>query len=83
MAFCRLHDEYWAVNLESLGLDTPKLASHVLFKSTAYFSINSIFYCHKPLDGPPFWTGAMVRIPVTLIVIILFILKLSGIIIFT
>ena len=21
MAFCRLHDEYWAVNLESLGLD--------------------------------------------------------------
>ena len=22
MAFCRLHDEYWAVNLESLGLDT-------------------------------------------------------------
>ena len=22
MSFCRLHDEYWAVNLESLGLDT-------------------------------------------------------------
>ena len=21
MAFCKLHDEYWAVNLESLGLD--------------------------------------------------------------
>ena len=22
MAFCRLHDEHWVVNLESLGLDT-------------------------------------------------------------
>ena len=22
MTFCRLHDEYWAVNPESLGLDT-------------------------------------------------------------
>ena len=22
MAFCKLHDEYWAVNLESLSLDT-------------------------------------------------------------
>ena len=22
MAFCRLHDEYWAVNLDSFGLDT-------------------------------------------------------------
>ena len=22
MAFCRLHNEYWAVNLESLGMDT-------------------------------------------------------------
>ena len=22
LAFCKLHDEYWAVNLESLGLDT-------------------------------------------------------------
>ena len=22
MAFFKLHDEYWAVNLESLGLDT-------------------------------------------------------------
>ena len=22
MAFCKLDDEYWAVNLESLGLDT-------------------------------------------------------------
>ena len=22
MAFCKLHNEYWAVNLESLGLDT-------------------------------------------------------------
>ena len=22
MAFCRLHDEYWAVNLENLVLDT-------------------------------------------------------------
>ena len=22
MAFCRLHDEYWAVNVESLGWDT-------------------------------------------------------------
>ena len=22
MAFCKLHDEYWAVNLESFGFDT-------------------------------------------------------------
>ena len=38
MAFCRLHDEYWDVNLESLGwipYQTQKLASHVLFQSKA------------------------------------------------
>ena len=38
MSFCKLHDEYWAVNLESLGLDTlsnTELASLVLFQSMA------------------------------------------------
>ena len=45
---------------------TQKLASHVLFQSMAWLSINSIFYCQKSLSGPPFWTGVMGRIPVTL-----------------
>ena len=67
MSFGRFHDEYWAVNLESLGVDIPyqtqKLASHVLFQSMTRLSINSIFYCHKSLSGPAFWTGAMGRIP--------------------
>ena len=38
MSFCRLHDEYCAVDLESLGLDTlstQKLSSHALFESMA------------------------------------------------
>ena len=38
MAFCRLLNEYWAVNLESLGLDTSsntETASHVLLQSMA------------------------------------------------
>ena len=35
-------------------------------QNTALLSINSIFYGHKSLSGPPFWTGAFSRIPVTL-----------------
>ena len=69
MAFCRLHEEYWAVNLKSLGVDTlsnTETSKSVLFKCMAQLSINSIFYFHKSLNGPPFWTGAMGRIPVTL-----------------
>ena len=61
MSFCRLCDEYWAVNLESLGLDTSantetsrpcNISKHGLVAHK--FNID----CHKLLSGPPLWTRA-------------------------
>ena len=41
IAFCRLHDEYWAVNLESLSLDT--LSNTEISKPCFYFKAWLIF----------------------------------------
>ena len=68
MAFCKLQDEHWALNLKSLGLDTlSDTETRKPFQSIALLSINSIFYCHKSPSGSPISTGAMGREPVTLI----------------
>ena len=68
MTFCRLYDEDRAVDLESLVWDTlsnAEISKPCIFQSMAQLSINPIFYSHKSLSGPPFWTGAMGRLPVT------------------
>ena len=71
MAFCKLHDEYWAVNLESLGLDTlsnTKTSKPCIISKHGLVVHKFEIYCHKSLSGTPSWTGAMGRIPVTLII---------------
>ena len=55
MAFCRLYDEYWAVNLESLGLDTlqrvPANKKPPCIRNRSQFSYKTmnktIGYCSK------------------------------------
>ena len=42
MAFCRLHDEYWTVNLKSLGLDTYE----------AMFTLYRIGFCSVSKVAP-------------------------------
>ena len=68
MAFCRLHDEYLAVNLESLSLDTLSNTetSKACGISKHGLVVHKFYILHKSLSGPPFWTGAIGRIPVTL-----------------
>ena len=56
------------VNAISKHVRWPVLANHVLFQSMVHLSLNSIFYCHKLMTGPPFSTEAIDRIPVTLFV---------------
>ena len=67
MAFCRLHGEYWAVNLESLGLDTLSNTetSKPCIISKHGLVVHKFNICHKSLSGLPFWTGNMGRMPVT------------------
>ena len=71
MAFCRLHDEYWVVNLESLGLDTLSNTETskpcIISKRGLVVHKLDILLSYKSLSGPPFWTGALGLIPVTLI----------------
>ena len=70
MAFYRLHDEYWVVNLESLGFDTLSNTETgkpcIISKHGLVIHKFNIFYSHKSSSGPPFRTGAMGRIRVTL-----------------